>query len=276
MRISSWARRNSRNGTLVNLKRWEQIQQLFPEKCQKRLRGEDDEDLFDIPPPKRTISQDGELRKEYEEELRKLQQAREQEMRASEEAIHKLQEEEERLVRSLEYQALQDEELARKIVSEEREQNSQEKARLSQPSTSGTSLIPPRAKTGKGKKNKPQATQASHGCSTLDRWFSPTRQSSSLDKRGLEQNRYNLDKNQSCLKSMGTDDSWFTSISDLINERKEQEDKDFQLALKLQREFDLASRKSAEVDRQKGTVDAYLLRSENQSETSESSSDKSS
>jgi len=46
MRISSWARRNSRRGTLVNLKRWEQIQQLFPEKCQKRLRGEDDEDLF--------------------------------------------------------------------------------------------------------------------------------------------------------------------------------------------------------------------------------------
>lgn len=75
---------------------------------------------------------------------------------------------------------------------------------------------------------------------------------------------------------MGTDDSWFTSISDLINERKEQEDKDFQLALKLQREFDLASRKVAEVDRQKGTVDAYLLRRENQSETSESFSDKSS
>ena len=46
MRISSWARRNSRNGTLVNEKRWEQIQKLFPEKCQKRLRGEDDEDLF--------------------------------------------------------------------------------------------------------------------------------------------------------------------------------------------------------------------------------------
>lgn len=46
MRISSWARRNSRNGTLVNVKRWEQIQKLFPDKCQKRLRGEDDEDLF--------------------------------------------------------------------------------------------------------------------------------------------------------------------------------------------------------------------------------------
>lgn len=51
-----------------------------------------------------------------------LQQAREQEMRDSEEAIRQLQEEEQRLLRSLEHQALQDEELARKIVSEEREQ----------------------------------------------------------------------------------------------------------------------------------------------------------
>ena len=46
MRISSWARRNSRNGTLVNVARWQQIQQLFPEKCRKRLRGEDDDDIF--------------------------------------------------------------------------------------------------------------------------------------------------------------------------------------------------------------------------------------
>ena len=46
MRISSWARRNTRKGTLVDSKRWEQIQRLFPEKCQKRLRGEDEEDLF--------------------------------------------------------------------------------------------------------------------------------------------------------------------------------------------------------------------------------------
>lgn len=49
MRISSWARKNSRSGTLVNLKRWEQIQKLFPEKCKKRLRGEEDEDLFGKP-----------------------------------------------------------------------------------------------------------------------------------------------------------------------------------------------------------------------------------
>lgn len=48
MRISSWARRNSRNGTLVNSKRWEQIQKLFPENCRKRLLGEDDEDLLGV------------------------------------------------------------------------------------------------------------------------------------------------------------------------------------------------------------------------------------
>ena len=48
MRISSWARRNSRNGTLIDPKRWEQIQNIFPERCRKRLRGEDDdiEDFF--------------------------------------------------------------------------------------------------------------------------------------------------------------------------------------------------------------------------------------
>lgn len=51
-----------------------------------------------------------------------MQQAREQEIQASEKAICQLQEEEQRLVRSLEYQALQDEEFARKIVAEEREQ----------------------------------------------------------------------------------------------------------------------------------------------------------
>ena len=48
-----------------------------------------------------------------------MQQAREQEMKASEEAVRQLQEEEERLVQSLDFQAQQDEELARKIVSEE-------------------------------------------------------------------------------------------------------------------------------------------------------------
>lgn len=87
--------------------------------------------------------------------------------------------------------------------------------------------------------------------------------------------------NQSCSTSTATDKSGFTCISDdvsdlhfsqFFNERKEQEDRDFQLALKLQKEFDLASKKAAEIDRKKGTTDGYLLRSVNESETSESCS----
>lgn len=43
-------------------------------------------------------------------------------MKASEEVIYKLQQEEQRLMRSLEYQRLQDEELARKMIKEEKGQ----------------------------------------------------------------------------------------------------------------------------------------------------------
>lgn len=42
VRISVWARRSSKNGTLVNKKLWTQIQQLFPEKVEKRQKGLDD------------------------------------------------------------------------------------------------------------------------------------------------------------------------------------------------------------------------------------------
>lgn len=63
------------------------------------------------------------------------------------------------------------------------------------------------------------------------------------------------------------------TISQLIEKRTDQEEKDFQLALKLQKEFDLASKKAPEVDRKKGTVDGYLLRTSSQNEKEESCSD---
>ncbi|KAK2566627.1 E3 ubiquitin-protein ligase RNF168 [Acropora cervicornis] len=281
MRISSWARRNTRKGTLVDLKRWEQIQRLFPEKCQKRLRGEDEEDLFDFPAPKRTISKDGEIRREYEEEMRKVQQAREQEMKASEEAVRQLQEEEERLVQTLDFQARQDEELARKIVSEEIPQNSQEKDKLSQTSLSRKSVTSSTASVVKGKKKN----QASHGCSTLEKWFSPTRNPAFLDRQGLcKRSENKTNKTESFLTSTSMDKERFTCIfndvddlhySQVLNEKKEQENQDFQLALKLQKEFDSIWKKEAMVDRKKGTVDAYLLRkTDNNSTSTQSSSSK--
>ena len=46
-RISSWARRSMREGTLVDQNRWDRIQQLFPEKCNKRLRSNGDDESDD-------------------------------------------------------------------------------------------------------------------------------------------------------------------------------------------------------------------------------------
>lgn len=63
------------------------------------------------------------------------------------------------------------------------------------------------------------------------------------------------------------------SISKLVNERAKQEEKDFQFALELQKEFDLAAKKAAEIDRKKGTADAYELRAVSQNEQEESCSD---
>lgn len=40
-RVSTWARQNSRNNTLVNQQLWTQIQTRFPLQCQRRLSGQD-------------------------------------------------------------------------------------------------------------------------------------------------------------------------------------------------------------------------------------------
>eukprot|EP00058_Branchiostoma_floridae_P007740 XP_002593228.1 hypothetical protein BRAFLDRAFT_72695 [Branchiostoma floridae] len=48
LRISSWARKNAREHTLVNKERWAQIQRYFPEKCERRLRGEENDTLDDL------------------------------------------------------------------------------------------------------------------------------------------------------------------------------------------------------------------------------------
>uniref|UniRef100_A0A3B5PRE4 RING-type E3 ubiquitin transferase n=1 Tax=Xiphophorus maculatus TaxID=8083 RepID=A0A3B5PRE4_XIPMA len=43
-RVSSWARRNNKKNTLVNLELWNRIQTLFPLQCQRRLNGQDAEE----------------------------------------------------------------------------------------------------------------------------------------------------------------------------------------------------------------------------------------
>lgn len=43
-RVSTWARLNGRNKTLVNAELWRRIQNTFPTQCQRRLNGVDGEE----------------------------------------------------------------------------------------------------------------------------------------------------------------------------------------------------------------------------------------
>ncbi|KAM5163146.1 E3 ubiquitin-protein ligase RNF168 isoform 1-T2 [Mantella aurantiaca] len=134
LRVSSWARRNARSGTLVNQELWKTIQRQYPEECHRRACGLDtEEDDFEdgfTPHPAPQICEPGEIRQEYEAEITKIEAERlrreEEERKASEEYIHKLLAEEEaeqrlsleRSQRELEEQMKKDEELARMLNSD--------------------------------------------------------------------------------------------------------------------------------------------------------------
>ncbi|KAK9401081.1 UBX domain-containing protein 7 [Crotalus adamanteus] len=125
-RVSSWARYNSRNNTLINLELWEKIKKHFPEECQRRIHGQDLENYLYIPQPIHCLSKPGELRQEYEAEITKVEAERraleQEESKASEEYIQRLlaeEEEEQRLAEEREkkiaVQLLSDEVLAREL-----------------------------------------------------------------------------------------------------------------------------------------------------------------
>ncbi|XP_036419084.1 E3 ubiquitin-protein ligase rnf168 [Colossoma macropomum] len=126
-RVSTWARLNGRNKTLVNLELWKRIQDAFPTQCQRRLNGIDDEEDINSLIPKPRVSQPGELRQEYEDQISKLVEEKraleEAERRASEEYIQRLlAEEEERITeerrRQEKRQLEEDEKLARMLSQE--------------------------------------------------------------------------------------------------------------------------------------------------------------
>ncbi|XP_019616189.1 PREDICTED: E3 ubiquitin-protein ligase RNF169-like [Branchiostoma belcheri] len=126
LRISSWARKNAREHTLVNQERWAQIQRFYSEKCQRRLRGEENDALDELSDEDSQItnfpvvSQPGELRKEYEEQMKKFEEQRKKEeeaaLKASMEYIKHMQEEEEQQRRDREEKIRKDEEVARQLM----------------------------------------------------------------------------------------------------------------------------------------------------------------
>lgn len=125
-RVSSWTRYHTRRNSLINRELWEKIQKHYPKACKLRASGQESE-IVDDYQPVRLLSKPGELRREYEEEISKVEAERraseEEENKASEEYIQKLlaeeEEEEKRQAekrrREMEEQLKSDEELARKL-----------------------------------------------------------------------------------------------------------------------------------------------------------------
>nr|XP_021548032.1 E3 ubiquitin-protein ligase RNF168 isoform X3 [Neomonachus schauinslandi] len=126
-RVSSWTRYHTRRNSLVNMELWELIQKHYPKECELRVSGQESEEIVDDCQPVRLLSRPGELRREYEEEISKVEAERraseEEENKASEEYIQRLlaeeEEEEKRQAekrrREMEEQVKSDEELAKKL-----------------------------------------------------------------------------------------------------------------------------------------------------------------
>ncbi|XP_041625309.1 E3 ubiquitin-protein ligase RNF168 [Vulpes lagopus] len=126
-RLSSWTRYHTRRNSLVNAELWAVIQKHYARECKRRASGQEAEDVVDDYQPVRLLSKPGELRREYEEEISKVEAERraseEEENKASEEYIQRLlaeeEEEEKRQAekrrREMEEQLKSDEELARKL-----------------------------------------------------------------------------------------------------------------------------------------------------------------
>ncbi|XP_051934702.1 E3 ubiquitin-protein ligase rnf168 [Hippocampus zosterae] len=115
-RVSTWARLNNKNKTLVNQQLWTQIQVTFPQHCQRRLGGQDAVNEDDLTAFFPRMSQPGELRQEYQEQISKLSEEKreldEEEQRASEEYIQRLLVEEEKMLLEERRRSEEDERLA--------------------------------------------------------------------------------------------------------------------------------------------------------------------
>ncbi|XP_005344896.1 E3 ubiquitin-protein ligase RNF168 [Microtus ochrogaster] len=126
-RVSSWTRYHTRRNSLVNTDLWEIIQKHYAKECKLRVSGQESKEIVDDCQPVRLLSKPGELRREYEEEISKVeaerQASKEEENKASEEYIQKLLAEEEeeekrqteRRRSEMEEQLKGDEELARRL-----------------------------------------------------------------------------------------------------------------------------------------------------------------
>ncbi|MBZ3885649.1 E3 ubiquitin-protein ligase RNF168 [Sciurus carolinensis] len=97
--VSSWTRYRTRRNSLINMELWEIIQKNYPKECKYRVSGQGSEEIVDDHQPIHLLGKPGELRREYEEEISKVeaqpQAGEEEENKASDEYIQRLLAEEE-------------------------------------------------------------------------------------------------------------------------------------------------------------------------------------
>ncbi|XP_026324369.1 E3 ubiquitin-protein ligase rnf168-like isoform X1 [Hyposmocoma kahamanoa] len=122
LRIGSWLRTATKQKNLVNVELWEYIQSKFSKEIDVKLKGEDvivpDEKYL---PPR--LSAPGEIRSEYEAELKRLKAERllleQKHMQETELLIKKIQEEEQESQKKYLERLKQDEVLAKQLVQQE-------------------------------------------------------------------------------------------------------------------------------------------------------------
>ncbi|XP_029700195.1 E3 ubiquitin-protein ligase rnf168-like isoform X2 [Takifugu rubripes] len=319
-RVSTWARQNSRNNTLVNQQLWNQIQDQFPLHCQRRLSGQDGgmEDNLGVAVCVPRVSEPGELRQEYEDQVSRLTEEKrvfeEEERRASEEYIQRLLAEEEQLQEEQRRRHQDDERLARLISSQlnpadatpaKREVTTPAKREVTTPAKREVTT-PAKREVTTGQMDKflsPRPSQCSpadskltankesmvslsslhqlelHGLgsespdllptfltsATMDQFHVSTDGETS-SKRSHSDDRRTPPK-RVCLQPCSTSRPDMPAVEQLS--RQQQEEEDHRLALLLQKELDQEER---DVNRRKGSSDAYSLRLSSQAKVASSSS----
>ncbi|MBZ3879815.1 E3 ubiquitin-protein ligase RNF168 [Sciurus carolinensis] len=72
-RVSSWTRYHTRRNSLINVEILETIQKNYPKECKRKVSGQGSEEIVDGHQPIHLLGKPGELRREYEEEISKVE-----------------------------------------------------------------------------------------------------------------------------------------------------------------------------------------------------------
>ncbi|TNN28366.1 E3 ubiquitin-protein ligase RNF168 [Liparis tanakae] len=258
-RVSTWARLNSRNRTLVDQQLWDQIQTRFPLQCQRRLTGEGEEPGVAVCSPR--VCRPGELKQEYEAQVSQRLLAEEEELQQEE---TRRRHDDERLARRLSSQlnpvpvpqgpaaVIPAKKKKKEVGGGQMEKFLSPVAPSSLLANKENILLPPERPPPPQTAGPPPATSPSGELQTPGSHMTGEgSEEEKVTKRGC--------RASSSLEVGGP--AW-VGIAELEAElvsRRQQEEEDRRLALLLQKELDQQEKHRA-TDRRRGSSDPYLLR----------------